>query len=259
VLLALFLGAPGLALAQTRPLQTEEAYTAPAGSLVLEVGADAIRDEPNFQTGELRGTWAAPVLRLVYSPADMVELDLEWTGWVGAFDDPTFRDATDFGDVALRAKVRFVEEASGRPAFSARFGMTLPETSFGQGLGPNTIRMSAQFLLSKHVGRFALHANAGLAIQDRPLSAHEQADFLAYGLAVDRPIREGLSAVAEVAGLGVGKGYPGADRRAEARAGLRGGRGRVGWDAAVRRGLEAADGTWGITAGFTWRIRPGRS
>jgi hypothetical protein len=48
---------------------------------------------------------------------------------------------------------------------------------------------------------------------------------------------------------------PGADERSEARAGLRYGRGRLRLDAAVRRGLADADGTWGLTAGLAWRLR----
>lgn len=239
--------------AQTRPLLTEEASTAPAGTVVLEIGGDTIRDEPNFLTGSERDRWDAPVLRLVYSPARNVELDLEWTARVGAIDDPDFGTVSDFGDVALRAKVNFVEEDRGVPALGARFTVTLPETSFGNGLGPNALRMSAQMLASKTFGSVALHANAGLAIHDEVLRPHEQRDFFAYGLALVRPIGS-ASIVAEVAGR-AGDGAPGAEERSEARAGFRFGRGRVRWDAAVRRGLADADGGWGLTAGLAWTIK----
>jgi hypothetical protein len=242
------------AFAQTRPLLTEEASTAPAGTVVLEVGGDTIRDEPNFLTGEERDRWDAPVLRLVYSPARNVELDLEWTVRVGAVDDPTFGSVSDFGDVALRAKVNFVEEDRGVPALGARFTVTLPETSFGNGLGPNALRMSAQVLVSKTLGKTSVHANAGLAIHDEVLRPHEQRDFFAYGLAVVHPIGS-AAIVAEVAGR-AGDGAPGAEERSEARAGFRFGHGRLRWDAAVRRGLAEADGGWGLTAGLAWTIRP---
>jgi hypothetical protein len=248
------LGASSVVLAQTRPLQTEEASTAPAGTVVLEAGGDFIADEPNFLTGEERERWDAPVLRLVYSPSSNVELDLEWTARVGAIDDPTFGSVSDFGDVALRAKVNFVREGRGAPALGARFTVTLPETSYGNGLGPNALRMSAQALLSKTLGRLAVHANAGLAIHDEVLRPHEQRDFFAYGLALVHPIGS-AALVAEVAGR-AGDGAPGAEERAEARAGVRFGRGRVRWDAAVRRGLAEADGGWGITAGLAWTIPP---
>jgi hypothetical protein len=252
-LLIAALGSVPAAFAQTRPLQTEEASTAPAGTVVLEAGGDYIADEPNFLTGEERGRWDAPVLRLVYSPARNVELDVEWTVRVGAVDDPAFGSVSDFGDVALRAKVNFIQEERGTPALGARFTVTLPETSYGNGLGPNALRMSAQVLVSKTFGRLAVLANAGLAIHDEVLRPHEQRDFFAYGLALVRTVG-GAAIVAEVAGR-AGDGAPGAEERSEARAGFRFGTGRVRWDAVLRRGLAEADGSWGVTAGLSWTIR----
>ena len=101
---AVVLVTPRSGASQTRPLLTEEATTAAGGTMVLEIGAQAISDEPNFLTGALRDRWEGPQLRLVYSPADPVEVDVEWTVRVGAKDDPDFGDVSDFGDVALRAK-----------------------------------------------------------------------------------------------------------------------------------------------------------
>jgi hypothetical protein len=242
------------AIAQTRPLQTEEAATAASGTLVIEAGADAMRDEPNFLTGRPRTRLDLPVLRLVYSPAANVELDVEWVGRVLARDDPDFGSVSDFGDVSLRAKVRFAEGGEGRPAVGARFTVTLPQTSYGNGLGPNTLRFAAQLLLSQEVGGLKVHANAGLAIHDEAQRPHEQRDFLAYGFALVRTLAGALDVVAEVAGL-AGRGRPGTDAHAEARAGLRYGRGRLRLDTALRRGLAEADGTWGLTAGLAWRLR----
>lgn len=240
------------ALAQSRPLMTETAATAPAGRLVLESGFDAMRDEPNFQTGEPRDRWDGPLLRLVYSPADTVELDVEWVTRVGARNDPDFGSGSDFGDVSLRAKVRFAHSDS--YDLGARFGVTLPETSFGEGLGPNTLRMSAQMLGTVRGGGFALHANVGLALHDEVLRPHEQRDFLAYGVAIERAVGESLAVSAEVFGL-AGRGMPGADARGEARAAVRFTTGRVAWDAGVRRGIADADGTWGFSAGLAWTLR----
>ena len=247
------LASTSAASAQTRPLQTEEAATARAGTVVVEAGGQAMADEPNFLTGETRTRWDAPEFRVVYSPADRVEIDVEWTARVGAKDDPTYGDVSDFGDVALRAKVRFAGEPGSPSAVAARFAVTLPQTSFGNGLGPNTLRMSAQALLSRAIGRASVHLNAGLAIHDEPLRAHEQRDFLAYGFALIAPPLGPITILAEVAGL-AGEGAPGADARHEARAGLRFGGGAVRGDAALRRGLGDADGTWGLTAGLTWTI-----
>lgn len=256
LVLAVWVALAGRATAQTRPLQTEEATTAARGTLVLEAGADAIRDEPNFLTGRPRDRWGGPVLRLVHSPSDNVEIDVEWTARVGQRDDPDFGSVSDWGDVGLRAKVRLVDEGPGRPAVGARFGVLLPETSFGNGLGPNALRMSAQVLVSKTVRAVTLHGNVGLALHDEVGRPHEQRDFLAYGLAAVGRLRPGVALVGEWAGL-AGKGQPGADAHGELRAGARLGSGRLRADAAVRRGLLSADGTWGVTAGVTFRLRGG--
>ena len=250
---AFSLAGAGRGWAQTRPLATEEATTATAGTIVLEAGAQAISGEPNFLTGATRDRWDGPELRLVYSPADNVELDVEWTARVGARGDPDFGDVSDFGDVALRAKVRVAGAPGGQSAIALRFGVVLPETSFGNGLGPNTLRTFAQALASKAVGAATVHLDAGLALHDEPLRAHEQRDLLAYGAAVTWPLAR-ITLVGEVAGL-AGRGSPGADARSEARAGARVGHGRLRGDVAVRRGLTRAAGEWGITAGATWIAR----
>jgi hypothetical protein len=214
--------------------------------------------EPNFLTGSERDTWAFPVLRLVFSPADAVEIDLEWVGRVGARDDPDFGSISDWGDVTLRSKVRLLGGSQPDPTtLAARFAVTLPQTSFGEGLGPNTLRMSAQALLSGSAGPVRLHANAGLAIHDEPLRAHEQRDFLAYGVALEYPSRGSLAVSAEVSGL-AGEGAPGADARSELRAGVRYSAGRWRLDGALRRGLAEADGDWGFTLGFASDLRRGR-
>jgi len=249
-----WLGLAGWAGAQTRPLQTEEATTAPRGTSVLEIGAEAIRNEPNFVTGHLRDRWAGPILRFVYSPSDNVEMDVEWTARVGQRADPDFGSVSDWGDVGLRAKLRLVEEGDARPALAARFGVLLPETSFGNGLGPNALRMSVQLLATKTIGATTLSGNAGLALHDEVHRPHEQRDFLAYGLAAEVRLRPRLAVVGEWAGL-AGSGMPGADAHSELRAGVRLGAGDWRADGALRRGLDAADGTWGLTAGVSRRFR----
>ena len=261
----LLLGAAATAGAQTRPLRTETAQTAPAGTLVLETGFDVIADEPSYLTGALRTRWDGPLLRAVYSPADSVELDVEWVAAVGVAGEEGRGEVQswDWGDVALRAKWRFARGGGRRPALGTRFGVFLPQTSFEDtrfrplGLGPNTLRAFVEALATQPVGRGRLLANAGLLLFDKVLDLHDQNDFLSYGLALEWPLGSRLTAVAEMAGR-AGQGSPGADQSSEARAGLRYGRGRVRFDAAVRRGLLATDGTWGVTAGLAWTARAPR-
>jgi hypothetical protein len=247
----------GAAHPQTRPLQTEEATTGPAGRLLLEVGQDAMRDEPNFLTGHLRNRFDGPTLRLVWSPADTVEVDLEWVSWIATPDDPDFEGASDFGDVTLRTKLRFRDGGERGPTFGARYVVTLPETEYEEGLGPNTLRMSAQFLLTQPIGRARLHLNAGLELEDQPDRDHFQRDLLAFGAALEAPLATNLRVMGELAGK-AGDGTPGTDEHIEARLGAAWNRGRFGVDAAIRRGLADADGTWGATAGVRFLLKDRR-
>jgi hypothetical protein len=263
VLVAASLAASQAASAQTRPLLTETAATAPAGTLVFETGFDLIGAEPSDVTGVERTRWDGPLLRVSYSPADSVELDVDWVAGVGVIGDEQRNGAqsADFGDVTLRAKWRVRGGAPERSALAARFGVTLPQTSFEDvqkrplGLGPNTIRAFAEALATQPVRAGRLVVNVGLLLFDDVYRPHEQVDFLTYGAALEWPAARRLTVVAEVNGR-TGHPTPGAPVRAEARAGVRYGAGRVRADAALRRGIATADGTWGFTAGLGWTLRP---
>lgn len=244
------------AAGQTRPLQTEPALTARAGTLVFETGVDAIASEPSYITGVERKRWDGPLLRLVYSPADNVELDLEWVARVGVWDEAGREvQGSDWGDVSVRAKWRCVSGRPGRPTLGARFGVVLPQTEFEDeqfralGLGPNSLRAFAEALVSQPIGPLRLDVNAGLLLIDEVLRPHEQRDFFVYGLALEWTARPALSLLAELAGR-AGDGMPGTEQRSEARVALRVGGGHLRGDAALRRGLAAADGTWGVTLGL---------
>jgi hypothetical protein len=245
--------------AQTRPLVTEEAATGGAGRLRLETGAEIMAAEPNFVTRAARARLDGPLLRLVYSPASNVELDLEWVALTYTPSDPFFGSVADFGDVTLRTKLllRDAGPCGRRTSWAARYTLSLPQTSYGNGLGPNAIRMTAQALATRRVGSVRLHANGGLAILDEVQRAHRQRDLLAYGLAAEWTRGDRLTLVAEIAGQ-AGEGRPGADARGELRAGARFLWKRLHGDAALRRGLADADGTWGLTAGLTVTLRPPR-
>jgi hypothetical protein len=250
------------ASAQDRPLQTEPASTAAAGTLVLESGFDVIARQPSYVTGVERTAWSGPSVRLVYSPADAVQLDVEWVTRVGEWGEAGRGGAqsSDFGDVTLRAKWRFAGGAARRRALGARFGVTLPETSYEDkqfrplGLGPNTLRAFVEALLTQPLGRGRLDLDLGLYLEDEVYRPHDQRDFVSYGIALDWPLGGRVSAVTEIAGH-TGEGRPGANARGEWRAGLRLRSGRLRFDLALRRGLAFADGSWGGTAGVAWTLR----
>jgi len=246
------------ALSQQLPLQTEPASPVPAGTAQLEVAASSLREEPNYLTGLPRTTWAGPLLRLAYAPAESVELDVEWVVRVGQVDDPVFGSTSDWGDVTLRSKWRFAGQRGPRPALALRLAASLPETRAIEGLGPNTLRTSVELLASRASGSFAWHANVGLSVHDRPFPSSgetpEQSDFLSYGLAGALRVSADVDVVAEVAGR-AGEGDPGAASRSEARLGLRYGRRKWRGAAALRHGLYTSTGKWGFEAGLVLMVR----
>src|SRR5262249_20100286 len=117
-----------------------------------------------------------------------------------------------------------------------------------------TLRMAAQVLVTKALGPFALHGNAGLAIHDEVFTPHAQHDLFAYGFAVEWSPGGRVTLLGEAAGR-AGKGLPVVERTHEARAGLRYTTRHIVFDAAVRRGLSSSDGDWGLAAGLTWMAR----
>jgi hypothetical protein len=221
---------------------------------VLEAGATVMTEEPNFLSAAGRTRWDVPSLNLVYSPSDNVEIDLAWAGRVIAVEDPAFGTVSDWGDVVLRTKVRLARSAKRDFALAARFMVALPETNQAKGLGPNTLRVGAQLLATKTFARGAVHANLGLSIHDEVLTPHAQNDLLSYGVAAERQLSPRWALVAEVAGR-AGSGEPVIDRTHEARLGVRRAGQRLGFAAALRRGLSDADGTWGFTGGVILTLR----
>ena len=76
---------------------------------------------------------------------------------------------------------------SAAPRSARATSLTLPQTEYEEGLGPNTLRMSAQLLLTQPIGPARLHLNAGVAIEDQPDRAHFQRDLFAFGAALEVP------------------------------------------------------------------------
>jgi hypothetical protein len=104
--LALVALAAGPAAGQDRPLLTETALTAPARTLVFETGFDAIVSEPSYVTGQRAAAGRAPLLRLVYSPADNLELDLEWVARVGVWNEAGRKELEGYLDCGLVCRRR---------------------------------------------------------------------------------------------------------------------------------------------------------
>ncbi|MEO5761222.1 MAG: hypothetical protein ABIR28_02820 [Vicinamibacteria bacterium] len=261
-------GFPTSAAAQSGPMITPTAFIGAPGHLSLDVFGQTIGKEPNFltfaETGrtELRTRVDGPVIRLNYVPSERAEFTAEFNSRVYAIKDPRYKKTiSDFGDVTLRAKLGLAKgEVSAKPAIAAQFEVTLPNTSFGNGLGPNTFRFAAVLVASYKTEKFKLNGVAGVAIADEPLRVHEQRDFLSVSGSIAYKVREKIELFGDVGGY-LGEGVPGTIAKREARVGVQYFKNLFGRESAFyvagRRGLVDFQGKWGVLAGFTTTLKAG--
>jgi hypothetical protein len=256
------------ASAQTGPMLTPSAFIAPPGYLAFDLFGQTIGEEPNYLTYAENGTIQlrtridGPVLRFNYVPSSRAEFAAEFNVQTYAINDPRYQETiSDFGDITLRGKLGLAKgEVNTSPAVALQFEVILPMTSFGNGLGPNTVRLESVLLTGYKTDKLTLAGRVGLAIQDEPLRAHEQRDFLVLSGSIAYKVAETFEIFADGGGF-FGDGVPGAHSKREVRAGVQNHRTMFGkptsFYIAGRRGLVDFTGTWGVVAGFTTAIRSG--
>ena len=256
------------ASAQTGPMLTPSAFIEAPGHLGLDIFALTIGKEPNYLTYAEAGTLQprtridGPVFRLHYVPSARAEFTAEINTQTFAIKDPRYKKTiSDFGDATLRAKLGLAKgETRVSPAVALQFEVSLPNTSFGNGLGPNTIRLGSSLLLGYKTEKVTLGGNVGIAIQDEPLRAHEQRDFISLSGSIAYKLNETLDAFVDAGGY-FGEGVPGAISKREIRAGVQNHRTLFGKPTALflagRRGLVDFQGKWGVVVGITTTLRPG--
>ncbi|MEO8499784.1 MAG: hypothetical protein ABI565_02630 [Vicinamibacteria bacterium] len=247
---------------------TPTAFIEAPGHLGLDVLGLTIGKEPNYLTYAERGVIQprtrvdGPVIRLYYVPSERAEFTAEFNGQTFAIKDPRYnKTISDWGDATLRAKMGLAKgEANASPAVALQFEVTLPNTSFGNGLGPNTIRLGSSLLLGYKTDKVTLSGRGGIAIQDEPLRQHEQRDFAVFSGSIAYKVKDNLEAFGDAGGF-FGTGVPGAISRREARAGVQYTRELFGsptrFYVAGRRGLVDFQGKWGVVIGLSTDIRSG--
>ena len=259
------------ALAQSRPLVTEDPETVPAGNLLLEAGIDHERDVV-YPVSGLRGNlWRLGTFGLSIGVSSIAEVQIDG-GLMNRLtivdDDPlaplaTMVDVTgdstrDIEDLSIGAKVRFVQETANRPAVAIRFWTRLPNAGNESGLGLDTTDFHFGLAIGKTVQSVRVVGNLGLGILGDPVRGDRQNDVLDYGLSVARAVRQGVELVGEINGRqNTRSGEPpiGTDSRATMRVGTRFTQGPVRIDGALAIGVTERDPSWGFTTGMTWVFR----
>ena len=266
-ILVLGLAAAQPALAQQRPLKTEDPETVGSGRALIEAGLDYNRDAFLPVSG-LRGNHLTmPAFGLSLGVSSIAEIQIDWGIYqqiiitdlvAGAPLAPMLLldgDSTDdFGDIHIGAKVRLVSETAHRPAIGSWFSTRLPNAGNESGLGKDVQDFSSALTIGKTVQSVRVVANIGVLMIGRPTEAVAQDDLLIYGLSVARAV----SANAELVGEFVGRANfanivtPGAEDRGLLRFGARYTKSGVRLDGGILLGLTSYDPSIGFTGGLTW-------
>jgi hypothetical protein len=254
------------ALAQQRPLVTEDPETVGGGRVLLEAGVEYVRDIFLPASGLTGNRLKVPTLGVSVGLSSIAELQVDGAVWqrfaIARLDPAPFGfklridgDTTsDFDDVVIATKLKVIAETEGRPSFGLRLATKLPNASNETGLGLDTLDFSATVLAGKTTGSRRYVGNLGLAILGDPLRGDRQFDVLLYGFSMAQAIREGLEVVGEVNGQfqwAWDYPAPSAESKATLRGGVRYTRGAGRVDAGLLVGTTSRDPGIGVTVGYT--------
>ena len=264
---AVAIGAASPALAQSRPLVTEDPETVPVGFVLLEGGIDFLSGTP-FPASGLKGDLTRiGTFGLNIGVGAITELQIDGglrrrlnissfdtTAPLAGLYTGTGTSTSGLDDLFLGAKVRFLAEAPGRPAMALRFATRLPNASTESGLGTGTTDVHFGLAAAKTVESIRVAANLGFAVLGDPVKATDPNTVLTYGLSAARAIATGVELVGDLNGrLNTGETpTPSTESRASLRLGGRLTRGPVRLDSALLIGITDADPSIGISVGFTW-------
>ncbi|MGE0132637.1 MAG: hypothetical protein AB7U82_31545 [Blastocatellales bacterium] len=261
------------ALAQQRPLITEDVEIVKPGSVRFEAGFDFLQDK-NYPVSGLNGDLTKlGVVSLTFGLAPNVEV--ETGGVIRNFlsVNRQYRPSVvnlqlsqgansthDNGDFYLATKIKLRNETRRAPAVGFRFGAELPNSNQSRGIGLNQTNFFVTALAAKSFGRVRVTGNLGLGILSSPIDASgnispfTQNDVTLYGLAASYRYNERVTLVGEINGrYSTRKNAPlGTESDGAARIGARIRAAGLMWDVAGVRGLYRNSERSGVTFGVSY-------
>jgi hypothetical protein len=258
----------GPAVAQQRPLVTEDPEPIGAGRVLLEAGVDYAHRQAYPVSGLTGNLWRVPTIGISVGISSIAEFQIDG----GLYDrlaitsrDPAAPLASlltvagntthDVDDIVVGTKIRLAAETAGRPAFAFRFATRLPNASNESGLGTDSMDFLASVLGAKTVQSVRVVGNVGVAILSDPTDGNRQNDVIAYGASFARAVTQRTEFVGELNGRAStrsGEAFPGTESRGMLKVGGRFTQGPLRLDAGLLFGLTSVDPTVGLTAGFTY-------
>ena len=255
------------ARAQSRPLVTEDPETVPSGHMLVEAGVDYQHQVFYAASGLTGNLWRVGTLGLSFGVSPIAEIQLDGgirnhlsitkfePAPLASMLTVTGTSTSDFEDITIGSKIRFLKESASAPAMAVRFWSKLPNASNESGLGLDTTDFNFDVNIGKTVRSVRLVGNLGFGILGDPIRGDSQNDVLNYGVSLARAMRQDVEIVFELNGrqsTRAGVPPPGTESRSVMRVGGRFTHGPVRVDAALMFGLTDFDPTWGFTTGLTW-------
>src|SRR5215470_11451948 len=160
------------ALAQQRPLVTEDVEPVKAGAVRFEAGFDVLQDK-DYTVSGLNGDLARlGVVSLTFGLASNVEAEAGGVirnylsinrqfrpSAVPLQLGPGATSTRDTGDFYLATKIKLRSETHRAPGLGFRFGVELPNSNQSRGIGLNQTNFFAQALVAKSLGKARLIGN----------------------------------------------------------------------------------------------------
>jgi len=258
------------ASAQQRPLLTEDVDIIPPGTMRIEAGIDFLQGA-RFPVSGLTGDLTrVGVIGINFGMAPNVEFQIEGVAQnvlsinargasaIPLSLAPGANSTNDTGDFILWAKFKLRSETRHGPSLGFRFGVGLPNSNQGRGIGLNQTNAYGSVLVGKKFGRdgrFNTFGNLGIAILTAPTALFTQNDVLTYGAAGIFRLNKQFSIAGEVNGRAntrPGNGPLGTESQSEARLGMQVRASGLRFDFAAIKGLTDLTHNSGVTIGVTY-------
>jgi len=259
-----------VAYGQQRPLLTEDVDIIPPGSMRIEAGIDFVQRAKYPVSGLTGDLTRAGVIGITIGLAPNVEVQLEGVAQnflsinsrgpsaIPLNVAPGANSTNDVGDFTLWTKIKLRNETAHLPSIGFRFGVQLPNSNQGRGIGLNQTNAYGQVLFGKKFGQDArvnTFGNLGIAILTAPTGLFSQNDVLTYGLAGIVRLNRQFSLAGEVNGRAntrPGSGPLGTESQGEARLGMQVRASGLRFDFAGIKGLTKLSPRSGLTVGVTY-------
>jgi hypothetical protein len=255
--------------AQQRPLVTEDGDIIPPGSIRIEAGIDFLQGATYSVSGLTGDLTRVGVIGVNIGFSPNVEFQVE--GVAQNFLSinsrgpsaiplelvPGANSANDTGDFTLATKFKLRAETRRGPSLGFRFGVQLPNSNQGRGIGLNQTNAFGSILIGKKFGRdgrFNTFGNLGIAILTAPTQLFSQNDVITYGLAGIFRVNKQFSVAGEINGRASTRTNAplGTESQAEARLGMQIRASGLRFDFAGIKGLTNFTHNSGVTVGVTY-------